>query len=461
MTSVPAGYPKLSFFGAAGTVTGSRYLVEHGDRQVLVDCGLFQGPKELRRRNWSALPFDPQAIDAVVLTHAHIDHSGFLPALVRAGFRGPIYCSDGTFELCRILLPDSAHLQEEDAKYANRHGTSKHTPALPLYTVEDAKKCLLQFKAMPCDIPFTAAADCRVTLKPAGHLLGACFVKLQMFDPSLTFSGDLGRHNDPILHAPAVPDATDYLICESTYGDREHPDLDGQFELGQWLNPVCERQGVVVIPAFAVGRAQTLLLYIARLKHQRRLPDVPVFLDSPMAIDASGLYHRFRDDHRLNDEECQQMCQAATLVRTPDESKRLDRQSGPMIIISASGMATGGRVVHHLKAFVGQERNLVLLAGFQAPGTRGDALARGIRTLRIHGQEYPVRAEVGLLRASSGHADAGELLGWMRQLNRPPRHVFVTHGESSASEALRSRIEHDLGWKASVPSFGDSVELPA
>ena len=292
------------------------------------------------------------------------------------------------------------HLQEEDAKYAKRYGTSKHTPALPLYTVEDAKKCLLQFKAMPRDIPFTTAADFLVTLKPAGHLLGACFAKLQIFDASLTFSGDLGRHNDPILHAPAVPDAADYLICESTYGDREHPDLDGQFELAQWLNPVCERQGVVVIPAFAVGRAQTLLLYIARLKHQRRLPDVPVFLDSPMAIDASGLYHRFRDDHRLNDEECRQMCQAATLVRTPDESKRLDRQSGPMIIISASGMATGGRVVHHLKAFVGQERNLVLLAGFQAPGTRERA-----RTRRPHTAD----SRAGVSGARRGRLTAGVL----------------------------------------------------
>jgi metallo-beta-lactamase family protein len=367
MTSAPAEYSRVSFFGAAGTVTGSRYLVERGEQRVLVDCGLFQGPKDLRRRNWSALPFDTQTIDAVVLTHAHIDHSGFLPALVRAGFRGPIFCSDGTFELCRILLPDSAHLQEEDAKYANRHGTSKHTPALPLYTVEDAQKCLLQFRAMPREIPFSAATNFLVTLRAAGHLLGACFVKLQIFDASLTFSGDLGRHNDPILHAPAAPDPTDYLICESTYGDRQHPDLDGESELAQWLNPACERQGVVVIPAFAVGRAQTLMLYIARLKHQRRLPDVPVFLDSPMAIDASGLYHRFRDDHRLSEEECRQMCQAATLVRTPDESKRIDRQSGPMIIISASGMATGGRVVHHLKAFVGQERNLVLLAGFKLP----------------------------------------------------------------------------------------------
>jgi len=290
-------------------------------------------------------------------------------------------------------------------------------------------------------------------------VLGACFVRIESPELSLTFSGDLGRADDPILKPPAAPSATDYLICESTYGDRKHPAIDRETELAEWLNRACERRGVVVIPAFAVGRAQALLLHIARLKHQRRLPDVPVYLDSPMAIDASALYHEFMHEHRLNDEECGRMCRAATLVNTPEQSKALDGRSGPMIIVSASGMATGGRVVHHLKAFIGEARNLVLLAGFQAPGTRGAALASGASTLRIHGQGFPVRAEVGQLRSSSSHADGDQLLAWMRLLRVAPRHTFITHGEPASSDTLRGRIEHELGWPASVPEYRESVDL--
>jgi metallo-beta-lactamase family protein len=441
-------------------VTGSRYLLERNGRRVLIDCGLFQGYKQLRLRNWSTLPFDPQTIDAVVLTHAHIDHSGFLPALVRDGFRGRIYCSEGTLELCRILLPDSAHLQEEDARFANRHGTSRHKPALPLYTSEEAEKCLRQFTRVSIETPFAPVADLTVTLKRAGHVLGACFARVESREVSLTFTGDLGRPDDPILKPPATPTATDYLVCESTYGDRKHPQVDAQSELAEWLNRACERGGVVVIPAFAVGRAQTLLLHIARLKLHRRLPDVPVYLDSPMAIDASALYQRFMHEHRLSDEDCARMCRAATFVNAPEQSKALDQRSGPLIIISASGMATGGRVVHHLKTFIGDPRNLVLLAGFQAPGTRGAALAGGARTVRIHGQEFSAQAEIGQLRSASSHADADEMLAWLRQLKRAPRHIFVTHGEPAASDALRYRIEHELGWEASVPEYRDTVELP-
>lgn len=450
---------RLNFFGAAGTVTGSRYLIERDGVRLLIDCGLFQGYKALRERNWSRLPFDPGSVDAVVLTHAHIDHSGFLPALSRQGFRGRIYCSEGTSELCRILLPDSAHLQEEDAKFANRHGASRHKPALPIYTSEDAMRCLQQFSAVPLDHEFQPARGFNVALRRAGHVLGAAFVRVESPGVSVTFTGDLGRQDDPVLRAPADPIATDYLICESTYGDRTHPVVDREAELAEWLNRAIERRGVVVIPAFAVGRAQTLLLHIARLKLRRLLPDVPVYLDSPMAIDASALYHQFMHEHRLSEEECRLMCRAATLVNTPEQSKALDRRSGPMIIISASGMATGGRVVHHLKAFVGDERNLVLLAGFQAPGTRGGALAGGARTLRMHGQEFEIRAQVGQLRSSSSHADADELLAWMRRLPAAPRHVYLTHGEPAASDALRARVQHELGWDVSVPEYQEQAEL--
>lgn len=450
---------RLGFLGAAGTVTGSRYLLEHQGRRILVDCGLFQGYKQLRQRNWAKTPFDPRAIDAVVLTHAHIDHSGFLPRLSRDGFNGRIYCSEGTLELCKILLPDSAHLQEEDAKFANRHGATKHKPALPLYTREDADKCLEQFTPVAMDEPFAPVSSVKTVLKRAGHVLGSAFVQLHTGGTSVTFSGDLGRPTDPILKPPAAPEATDYLVCESTYGDRKHPLVDREAELAEWLKPAYERGGVVVIPAFAVGRAQTLLLHIARLKQQGRLPDVPVYLDSPMAIDASALYHQFMHEHRLSEEECRLMCRAANLVNTPEQSKALGRRSGPMIIVSASGMATGGRVVHHLKSFVGDPNNLVLLAGFQAPGTRGGALANGARSLRMHGEEFEVRAQVGQLRASSSHADADELLAWMRQLHTAPRRVYITHGEPEASDALCSRIERELGWDVSVPEHQEHVEL--
>lgn len=452
---------RLSFYGAAGTVTGSRYLLEIGGRRILIDCGLFQGYKQLRLRNWAPLPFDPGSIDAVVLTHAHIDHSGFLPVLSREGFRGPIYCSEGTFALCKILLPDSAHLHEEDAKFANRHGTSKHKPALPLYTADDANACLEQFRPTAIEQSTALADNLAFTLRRSGHLLGACFVRFDGPKLSVTFTGDLGRPDDPILKPPAAPQTTDYLVCESTYGDRVHPTVDTEKELMQWLQPAIARSAVAVIPAFAVGRAQALLLHIARLKRRREIPDVPVFLDSPMAIDASALYHRFMHEHRLSASECDLMCRAATLVNTPVDSKALSARTGPMIIISASGMATGGRVVHHLKAFIGDERNLVLLAGFQAPGTRGGALANGARTLRIHGEDFPVRSEIRQLQSTSSHADASEMIAWMRNLSAPPRQTFVTHGEPSASDALRQRIERELGWEALVPEHRQAIDLGA
>lgn len=449
----------VSFLGAAGTVTGSRYLLESGGRRILIDCGLFQGPKALRAQNWARLPFDPRSVEAVLLTHAHIDHSGFLPALVRSGFNGPIYCSEATLELCKILLPDSAHLQEEDARFANRHGFSRHKPALPLYTRVDADRCLELFTAEDKDHTFEAVKGIEVTLRSAGHVLGACSAHVKAGGVSTTFSGDLGRSDDPILKPPAAPLESDYVVCESTYGDRMHPKVDREAELLAWLSPAVERRGVVVIPAFAVGRAQTLLLHIARLKQAGHLTDVPVFLDSPMAIDASALYHRFQREHRLSDAECDLMCRAPSLINTPEQSKALDQRDGPMMIISASGMATGGRVVHHLKAFMGDSNNLVLLAGFQAPGTRGGSLAQGTKTLRIHGQEYPVLAQVGQLESASSHADSEGLVSWLRQLPRPPSRVFITHGEPQASSALQARIEHELGWKAEVPKPGAVAEL--
>lgn len=456
MASTPV---RLSFYGAAGTVTGSRYLLDTGDRRILIDCGLFQGYKQLRLRNWAPLPFDPRELDAVILTHAHIDHSGFLPVLTRQGFRGRIYCSAATFELCKILLPDSAHLQEDDARFANRHGFSKHKPALPLYTQTDAHACLRQFQVTPIGERTELSASTAFSLERAGHLLGACFARIESRGLSVTFTGDLGRPSDVILKSPAPPHATDFLVCESTYGDRTHPPIDSEAELTECLMPALTRGAVVVVPAFAIGRAQSLLLQIARLKREGRLPDVPVFLDSPMAIDASSLYRRFMNEHRLSAIDCDDMCRAATFVNTAEQSKSLSQRSGPMIIISASGMATGGRVVHHLKAFAGDARNLILLTGFQAPGTRGASLASGASKVRIHGQDWAVRAEVRQLQASSSHADAGEILSWLKQIPKPPRQTFITHGEPGASDALRQSIERQLGWSVTIPEYRQTVEL--
>lgn len=450
---------KLTFLGASGTVTGSRYLLEIRNHRILVDCGLFQGYKQLRLRNWAAPGFDAAALDAVVLTHAHLDHSGYLPRLVSHGFRGSIFATSGTTELCKILLPDSAHLQEEDAAYANRHGTSKHKPALPLYTRDDAAAALERLTARNFNSPFEVVGGVRVTFRPAGHVLGAAFLRIETEGRTLTFTGDLGRPCDPLMNPPALPAATDYLVTESTYGDRSHPPVEPELELASALAPAIARGGTVVIPAFAVGRTQTLLLLLSRLKAKRAIPDIPVFVDSPMAIDATALYRRFHHEHRVSDEECRDMCATATMVTTPESSKALDQRKGPMIILSASGMATGGRVVHHLKAFAPDEKNLILLAGFQAAGTRGAALAGGATMLRIHGLEVPIRAQVAQLETASAHADASELLCWLQNLKSAPRKTFVTHGEPGACDALRQRIEHELGWSVAVPEHLSVHEL--
>ena len=450
---------QLSFFGATQTVTGSRYLLTCGERRVLVDCGLFQGYKHLRLKNWSRLPFAANEVDAVLLTHAHLDHSGYLPLLVKNGFKGPIYATNATLELCRILLPDSGHLQEEQAQFANRHGFSKHSPALPLYTEQDAHHCLERFRAVSFAEEIEPAPDIRASFARAGHLLGAASVRVQHGGRSILFSGDVGRPHDPLMRAPVAPVAADYLVVESTYGDRTHPAWEPQTELRDVIRRTCGRGGVIVIPTFAVGRAQLLLLLIARLQASGEIPGVPVYLDSPMAIDATELFARFGAEHRLSRDEAATMGGIAALVRTAEQSKALDRIRAPAIILAASGMATGGRVVHHLKVFAPDARNTILFSGFQAGGTRGAALVAGAPQLRIHGETFPVRAEVALLQSASAHADADELIAWLRQLPAAPRQVFVTHGEASASDALRHRIHTELGWSVIVPEYRDEVAL--
>lgn len=450
---------KLSFLGAAGTVTGSKYLVEHEGRKLLVDCGLFQGYKQLRLMNWDALPFEPRDVDAVVLTHSHLDHSGALPLLVKRGFRGTVFATPSAIELCKLLLTDSGRIQEEDAQYANRHKTSKHTPALPLYTEEDAERALRRFEPLAFEQAREVVPGMVATLRPAGHILGAASIELKVGGQTLLFSGDLGRPDDPIMRAPVDIRAADHIIVESTYGDRLHEAHDTEATLAETIKRTASRGGIVVVPAFAVGRAQLLLYMLYRLKTRGAIPDLPVFLNSPMAIDMTEIYHRHRVEHRLSPEECDGMCKVAKMVRTVEESRALNTLRYPAVIVSASGMATGGRVLHHLKTLAPDRRNTVVLAGYQAGGTRGARLQNGERNLRIHGEDVPVNAEVVSLQGLSAHADAQQIVGWLGSAPKAPRGVFITHGEPGPADALRQRIERELGWTATVPTLGQSVEI--
>jgi metallo-beta-lactamase family protein len=453
---------RLDFLGATGTVTGSRYLLNASGQRLLVDCGLFQGYKTLRLRNWQRFPIDPSRLDAVVLTHAHLDHSGYLPLLVRQGFRGPVYCTAPTAALCAILLADSAHLLEEEARYANRKGTSKHHPALPLYTQEDAAAALRLLRPVAMGESFAPVPGVRACYRGAGHILGAASVTLEHDGTRIGFSGDLGRDDDLLMPAPEPPAPADLLVVESTYGDRRHPAADAEAELGAVVARVAARGGVVVIPAFAVGRAQALLHLLGRLKARGAIPRaLPVYLNSPMADEATRLYARFPQAHRLSAQDAAALHSSAIVITTAEQSIELNRRHGPMVILSASGMATGGRVIHHLRAFAPDPRNAIVLAGFQAGGTRGAKLAAHEPTLRIFGEDVPVRAEVVQLGASSAHADADGLVAWLRSAPAEPQRVFVTHGEPAAADALRLRIERELGWRAEVPDWLQSVDLHA
>jgi metallo-beta-lactamase family protein len=458
--------PTLTFLGGAGTVTGSKTLLEADGARVLIDCGLFQGHKKLRLRNWDDFPIDPASIDAVVLTHAHLDHCGYLPKLVREGFTGPIYCTDGTARLARIVLADSAHLQEEEAEYANRKGYSKHDPALPLYTGADADAAMAQLTVVPFDQPESVAPGVSVTWKRAGHILGAAWLDVRL-EPSgrrVVFSGDLGRSTHPLLAPPEPIPGADVVVCESTYGDEDHPEGDPEAVIGAIIARAIERKGVVVIPAFSVDRTEVVLWHLNRLTSQGVLPPVPVYLDSPMAIRALQVYI---DEARKGSPEVRPECRgdlfpAIDLIETPttDESKTLNDKRGPFIVVSASGMATGGRVIHHLANRIGDERNVVLLVGYQAPGTRGAALRNGAKKLKFFGHYHPVRAEIESVGLSS-HADRSDLLDWVGSADPRPDIIYVNHGEQSGSEALIEAIEDRYGIPAVSPTQGERVRLDA
>mgnify|MGYP000160874323 FL=1 len=447
----------ITFLGGTGTVTGSKYLVQHDGKQLLIDCGLFQGYKQLRLRNWNPLPIAAADIDAVLLTHAHLDHSGYLPLLHRQGFRGRVHATPATCDLCAILLPDSGHIQEEDAAFLNRHGYSKHTPALPLYSKHDAIVSLNLLHSEVIGKTFSPIPGWKATFSSAGHILGAASILLEVAGRRILFSGDLGRPDDLVMNPPDLPPEADTVLIESTYGNRTHPKEDVLAELAPALKRVASRGGVAVVPVFAVGRAQALLHAIALLKERGDIPrSLPIFLDSPMAVHTTELLPRHPDALRLDTHALHKMAHIATMVETPEQSKALAKHHGPMVILSASGMATGGRVLHHLAHYLPDHRNMVILTGYQAPGTRGDTLAKGNSTVRIHAQDVAVNAEVVQLESSSAHADATQLISWLKHMKHAPSQVYVVHGELDAADAMRQRIERELGWRAVVPEHGST-----
>lgn len=457
--------PRITFLGAAGTVTGSKYLVESENKKLLIDCGLFEGSKPLKQRNWERLPVDPATIDWVLLTHAHIDHTGYLPRLVRNGFRGPIYANAATHELCNLLLPDSAHLQEEDAKYAARKNYSSHKPPLPLYTVAEAQVTLQQFADISQTDAFTISPQFSVKPHQAGHILGATWLELTITEAGkkilVVFSGDLGRYDQPILKDPEPPSRADYLLCESTYGDRDHPSGSVTDALAAVINDTAKRGGVVVIPAFAVDRTQLLLYYLRELEAQSRIPHLPVYLDSPMAISTTDIYARRSQDPDLKPQTIPDPMNIheVHLTRTVEDSKKINDVVSPCLIVSASGMITGGRVLHHLARRLPDSRSTVLIVGYQAEGSGGRALLDGAKYLRIHGEEVPVRAQIVEIAQLSAHAGRDELLRWLSGFQAPPRQTFLVHGEPVALESFRDAITQKFHWPVTIPGYQQTFEL--
>lgn len=460
----------LQFLGGANTVTGSKFLVDTGGTRFLVDCGMFQGSKELRLRNWSEPPVKPSSLDHIFVTHAHIDHIGMLPVFVREGYEGEIWCTPETLELTKISLADAAHLQEEDARFANKQGFSKHKPALPLYTLEDVEKCIPRLRPLPHNKPFGFADGSQLQFHDAGHLLGSSMVEARLANgnggfTTVVFSGDLGRYQALIDTDPYVMERADYLLVESTYGNRLHPNEDGPHELADIINETAKRGGSLVIPAFAMGRTQIILYTLRELKAKGIIPDLPVYVDSPMAISVTELYCQHIEDLSPQAREvyrqtgkCPVYCPNLHFLHSKDESQRLNNMSFPSIILSASGMATGGRVLHHLKFRLPDPRNSVLFVGFQANGTRGQILKDGAREIKIHGELVPVKAKIYSIDSFSRHADATEIMRWLSGFKVPPRKTCVIHGEPQASASLADDIRK-LGWKVSVPNYLETYTL--
>lgn len=459
----------LTFLGADNTVTGSKHLITSGSCRILIDCGLYQGLKALRMMNWEPFPIRESTLSSILFTHAHIDHTGYLPRIVNNGFNGPVHATPPTCELARIMLPDSGRLQEEEARFANKKGVSKHKPALPLYTEEQAQNSLKLLTPNPYDKPCEIAEGVNIVFRNAGHILGSALVQMTINESgkstNVLFTGDLGRMGTPILQDPAIVDETDYLVLESTYGDRLHNSIDRKAALGAAVKESLKHGGVLVIPAFAVERTQELLYILYLLKAEKDIPDAPVYIDSPMAVKVTSLFSRYRD---IYDEEAKELLKSDEHIldsphvhfcRTVEESKALNKKKGPMIIISASGMATGGRVLHHLMHRLPEKNNTVLLVGYQAVGTRGRSLFDGARKLRIFGENVPVNARVASLDGFSSHADYSEILTWLEKFRHAPKKVFLVHGEPDAQKSLKEKIETKFGWNVHAPAYREEVDL--
>lgn len=467
---------RLTFHGAAGTVTGSKYLLEADGASVLIDCGLFQGIKKLRERNWAGTPFKAGELDAVLLTHAHLDHTGYLPRVVKEGFHGPIHCTPATAQLAELILLDSAKIQENDAEYANKKGYSKHKPALPLYTGQDVLETVKNFRLVERDDWRHIAGPIHARWHDAGHLLGSNLIEVEVREKEKTtrivFSGDVGRYDGPLYHDPTPPPECDYLVCESTYGNRDHPDVDLAESLAEVVNRGIERGGVMLMASFAVGRAQQLIYLLQVLKCADKIPDLPIYLDSPMSVDATKIYREFCEDHDLTEAQlcgAEQVCtvgdrpvlggDAVHLCKSVDESKGLNHVQGPAIIISSSGMMTAGRIVHHLKKRLPDPSTTVILGGYMAAGTRGRRLEQGEDPIRMHGQEIPVRAAIEKVPGLSGHADRSGLLRWLDHLKTPPKRTFLTHGEPDSAAALADTLRKEKDWEVTVPDMEDWADL--
>jgi metallo-beta-lactamase family protein len=460
----------VKFLGAAGTVSGSKYLIDAGETQFFVDYGMFQGPKKLRLLNWDSPQPHLDSVSNVLLTHAHIDHIGMLPALVRDGFKGKIWCTPVTAELCRISLLDAAHLQEEDARFANKMGFTKHKPALPLFTMEDAERVFPHLRTVDYDKYQDIGGGVQIRFLDAGHILGSAIIEASLNNSGeplrLVFSGDLGRYDTLILRDPEPVKETDFLFMESTYGDRTHPPEKPETELSNVINETAKRGGMLLIPSFAVGRTQALLYMIRDLKVRKMIPDLPVFVDSPMAQKVTEVFCRHMEDFDEDAKEilrktgkCPVLCPNLQFVSTRDESQKLNDMHYPAIILSASGMATGGRILHHLKYRLPDPRNTILFVGYQAVGTRGQLIKDGAREVKLHGEMVPVRARIHSLEAFSGHADRIEILRWLKTFQKPPKLTFIVHGEPESSAALADEIHRSLGWKTHIPAYLESFNL--
>ncbi len=456
---------KISFFGAAQTVTGSRFLFETPEKKVLVDCGLFQGPRIWKERNWADLPFEPAAVDSVILTHAHIDHSGFLPRFAKLGFRGRVICTPATADLLSLLLPDSGHIQEEDAAFANKKKYTRHDPALPLYTEQDARRVLEQLQGLEYYKTVQLSRDLSFRFLRAGHILGSAMIEFRYRDKTVLFTGDLGRPSQFLIKQPDVVRSADYLVLESTYGNRLHQRVDVKIVLAELIQRTVANGGTVLVPAFSIGRTQELLFLLRNLEENGQIPNLPIFVDSPMAINALAVYNHHRSDSSKELEHLQARDDTpfewdrVHPLRTVQDSMSLNTRTQPCIIISASGMASAGRILHHLKRRISDHRNTVLFIGFQAEGTKGRLLVEGIKEIKIHGKHYPVEAKIEYLDALSCHADYEEILQWLQNFQHPPERVFLVHGESSASQSLAEKIRESYGWNVHVPTYLETVDL--